>query len=62
MKHEQREKLIAVRLKPTEKARIEELAARHELPESIVIRKSLLVELRGFDDQATGPATAVSGS
>ena len=27
MKHEHREKLIAVRLKPTEKARIEELSA-----------------------------------
>jgi hypothetical protein len=62
MKRERREKLIAVRLKPTEKAWIEELAARHELPESIIIRKSLLAGLREFDGQVTGPISAVSAS
>jgi hypothetical protein len=62
MKQERREKLVAVRLNTTEKARIEELAARHELPVSIVIRKSILAGLRTFDEQATGPATAVSGN
>ena len=42
-------KLIAVRIKTDQKARIHELAERHELPESIVIRKALDTGLQKFD-------------
>ena len=42
-------RLIAVRIKTDQKTRIEELAERHELPESIVIRKALDTGLQKFD-------------
>ena len=42
--------LIAVRIKADQKLRIRTLAIRHELPESIVIRKALSAGLRNFEE------------
>jgi len=42
--------LIAVRIQAAQKLRIRTLAIRHELPESIVIRKALSVGLKNFDE------------
>lgn len=44
--------LIAVRMKSADKQRIEHLSRRHDLPESIVIRKALQVGLKKFDREA----------
>ena len=49
------DEFVAVRIRSDQKSRIRELAERHELTASIVVRKLLVLGLRRFEREAFRP-------